>query len=175
MHFRATPVWHMDVPGLGVKSELQLPACATATAAPDPSHVCDLHPSSWQCRFLNPLSEARDRTHILMDTGQTHFHCDPTGTPWQSYDRRCNGQAASELVPAGQHFFLSNKKVQKDPSLLWGHPGPQPLQTPRKAPFPEEGHWVSSRLGSYPALWSLSLPSSLWAGGLCSGGSGGGQ
>ena len=30
----------MEVPGLGVESELQLPAYATATATPDPSHVC---------------------------------------------------------------------------------------------------------------------------------------
>jgi len=34
-------LWHMKVPRLGVKSELQLPACATATATPDPSHICE--------------------------------------------------------------------------------------------------------------------------------------
>ena len=32
--------------------------------------AADLHPSSQQHRILNPLSEARDRTHILMDTSQ---------------------------------------------------------------------------------------------------------
>ena len=33
------------------------------------SHVCDLHHSSQQCQILlNPLSEARDWTRILMDT-----------------------------------------------------------------------------------------------------------
>ena len=37
-----------------------------------PSCVCDLHHSSWQRLILNPLSEARDRTRILMDTGQVH-------------------------------------------------------------------------------------------------------
>ena len=31
-----------------------------ATASQDPSHVCKLHHSSWQCWILNPLSEARD-------------------------------------------------------------------------------------------------------------------
>ena len=31
----------------------------------DPSHACDLHHSSWQRRILNPLNEARDRTHVL--------------------------------------------------------------------------------------------------------------
>ena len=31
-----------------------------------------LHHSSWQCRILSPLSEARDRTCILMDTIRVH-------------------------------------------------------------------------------------------------------
>ena len=54
----------------GAKLELQLPAYATATASWDPSPICDLHHSSLQCQILNPLSEARDGTHILMDTSQ---------------------------------------------------------------------------------------------------------
>ena len=41
----------------GVKSELQLPAYATAM--PDRTHAGDLH--------------RRDQTHILMDTTQVHF------------------------------------------------------------------------------------------------------
>ena len=36
----------MEVPMLGVESELQLPAYATATGTRDPNHVCDLHYSS---------------------------------------------------------------------------------------------------------------------------------
>ena len=60
-------MWHMEVPKLEIELELQLPAYATATAMPDPSCVCNLHHSSRQCRILNPLSEARDRTCILMD------------------------------------------------------------------------------------------------------------
>ena len=56
----------MEVPRLGVELELQLPACATAT--PDPRLVLELHCSSRQCWILNPLSEARGRTGILMDT-----------------------------------------------------------------------------------------------------------
>ena len=59
---------HMEVPRLGVKSELQLPTYNRATATPDLSHVCDLHHGSWQGQILNPLSEARDQTHVLMDT-----------------------------------------------------------------------------------------------------------
>ena len=38
----------MEVPRLGVQSELQLPAYATATTMRDSSHICDLHHSSWQ-------------------------------------------------------------------------------------------------------------------------------
>ena len=57
---------HMEVRRLGVKSELQLPAYTTATARPDPSHICNLHHSSWQCQIFNPLSTARDGTRNLM-------------------------------------------------------------------------------------------------------------
>ena len=32
------------------------------------SRMCDLHHSSWQHQILNPLNEARDWMHILMDT-----------------------------------------------------------------------------------------------------------
>ena len=53
---------HSEVPRLGVELELKLPAYTTATTMPDPSHICDPHHSSQQCRILNPLSEARDRT-----------------------------------------------------------------------------------------------------------------
>ena len=46
----------MEVPRLGVESELQLPAYATATAPLDLSHICDLHHSLQQCQTLTPLS-----------------------------------------------------------------------------------------------------------------------
>ena len=58
----------MEVPRVGVESELQLPAYSTATVTMDPGHVCKLQPSLLQCQILNPLSEAKDRTHILTDT-----------------------------------------------------------------------------------------------------------
>jgi len=63
----------MEVPRLGVELELQLPAYVIATAMPDPSHVCDLHHSSRQRQILNPLSEARDRTCVLMDTSRIRY------------------------------------------------------------------------------------------------------
>ena len=57
----------MEVPRLGVELELQLLAYATATATMDPSPTCDLCRDLQQCQIFNPLSEARDQTHILMD------------------------------------------------------------------------------------------------------------
>ena len=66
---------HMEVPRLGVQSELQLTAYTIATAARDQSLTCDLHHSSRRPQILNSLSKARDRTHILKDTGQVPYCC----------------------------------------------------------------------------------------------------
>ena len=60
----------MEVPKLGVKSELELLAYIIATAMQDPSLICELHHCSWQLRILNPLSKAKDPTHILVDASQ---------------------------------------------------------------------------------------------------------
>ena len=52
-----------------------------ATPQPQPqqltlpaSCICDLHHSSQQSQILNPLNHARDRTCVLMDTNQVHYH-----------------------------------------------------------------------------------------------------
>ena len=50
------PLWHMKIPRLGVKLEVQLQAYTSATATWDPSCVCDLHHSSWH-------GNARSLTH----------------------------------------------------------------------------------------------------------------
>ena len=55
----------MEVPRLGVKLELQLPAYTIATAMLEPSHSV----TYW---IPNPLSGARDQTSILMDPSQVH-------------------------------------------------------------------------------------------------------
>ena len=67
----------MDVAGQGFKSELQLPAYDTAT--PDRSRICDLCPSSRQRGILNPLSEARDGTCILVGTSRVLHLMNPNG------------------------------------------------------------------------------------------------
>ena len=54
----------MEVPKLGVKSELHQPAYTTATAMPHPSHILQQH---W---ILNQVDEAMDRTRILTDTSR---------------------------------------------------------------------------------------------------------
>ena len=48
---------------------------------PDQSHVCDLHHSSRQCQMFNPVSGARDRTCVFMDTSQVCFHWATRATP----------------------------------------------------------------------------------------------
>ena len=69
------------VPGLGVKSELQPPAYTTATATPDLNRFYDLHHSSQQRQILNPLSEARDQIHVLMDISWVYYRWATSGTP----------------------------------------------------------------------------------------------
>ena len=65
---------HVEIPSLGDKLELQLPAYTTATATWDPSRFCNVHHSSQQRpQILNPLSDARDQTRILMDTSQVLY------------------------------------------------------------------------------------------------------
>ena len=71
----------MEVPRRGVVLELQLPAYTTATATRDPSHFCDLCSNSQQFQILNPLSEARDGTRILMDTSQVCYRRAAAVTP----------------------------------------------------------------------------------------------
>ena len=71
----------MEVPRLGIPSELQLPDYTADTAMRDPSRVCNPHHSSRQRQILNPLRKARDRTHNLMVPSQIRYHCTTMGTP----------------------------------------------------------------------------------------------
>ena len=70
----------------------------------DPSFICNLHHSSQQRLILNPLSEARDRTCVLMDTSQFHYCWATVETPWRHFwlshlgRRRCQ----RHLVGGGQ-------------------------------------------------------------------------
>ena len=61
----AAPMAHGDSQARGPIGAVP-PAYARTMATRDPSRVCSLHHSSLQCRMLNPLSKARDRTSNLM-------------------------------------------------------------------------------------------------------------
>ena len=76
--------WHMEVPRLGVKSQLQLPAYTTAIATWDPSLACDLNHSLRERQIPDPLSESRDRIRILMDSRQICFCWAMMRTPFDA-------------------------------------------------------------------------------------------
>ena len=67
----------------GVELELQLLAYTMAAATRDPSHICDVHRSSWQRWIFVPLSEARDPSQVFMDTNWVPFLFATTGTPYK--------------------------------------------------------------------------------------------
>ena len=71
----------VKIPRLGAESDLQPPTYATAPATRDPSRVCDLHHSSWQRQFLNPLSKSRDGSSNLTVPSRICFHGTARGTP----------------------------------------------------------------------------------------------
>ena len=69
--FRATPMVYGSSQSMG-QIGAAAASLATATAMPNPSHVCELHHSSQQCQILNQLRRARDKTCILMDPSWVH-------------------------------------------------------------------------------------------------------
>ena len=71
-HFRATFAAYASS-WVRRKWELQLWAYTTATATPEPSHICELRHNVWQCWILNSLSKARDQTCLFMDTNRVVF------------------------------------------------------------------------------------------------------
>ena len=72
---------HMEVPRLGVESELQLQAYTTATETQDLSPSATYTTAHSNARSLTSLSKARDQTHILMDTSWVCYCWATTGAP----------------------------------------------------------------------------------------------
>ena len=65
----------MEVPRLGVQLELQLLTYTTATAMWDLQAASAAHTTAHRQHWiLNPLSKARDRTCVRMDTSQVCYH-----------------------------------------------------------------------------------------------------
>ena len=140
----------MEVPRLGVESELRLPAYTTDKAMPDLSHIYDLHHSSQQCQILNPLSKAKNRTCILLDTSWIRFHCTTTGTSTENYyyyflTREFSGSLLASGRPEASMksmcLLMSSCDVGKDLGrkglrLLCGcHPDPIPRPAPSWNPI----------------------------------------
>ena len=100
----------MEVPRLGAESELQLLAYVTATATQDPGYIRDLHHSSQQCHVLNPLSETKDHTRILLDPTWVHYFWATLGTPRFSF---------FYFVAASLSHLLSSWSCQGLINLSW--------------------------------------------------------
>ena len=106
-YFLDLHLWPMEVPRLGVKSELQQPVYTTATATQDPSLDWDLHHSSWQRWILNPL----DQTRILMDTSQVHDPWATTGTLRTTLCELLLSNNSGQMgIHQTSHFFLKRIK-----------------------------------------------------------------
>ena len=76
------------------------------TETQDLSHVCDLHHSLHQCRVLNPLNEARDRTRVLTDASRIHFCCTMMRTPELSF---FNASSLQWTFSRGQSSVLGKR------------------------------------------------------------------
>ena len=78
-----------------------------------------LHDSSVQGQIFNPLNEARDRTHLLMETSRVHFRCATMGTPPSFLKRLTWWNLSSTLFkisfPSPQHSLTTF------PALLFLH------------------------------------------------------
>ena len=137
----------MEVPRLGVKSELLPPTYTRATATPDPSPICDLHHSSWQHQILNPLSETRDWTHNLMVPSWIRFSCTMIRTPCSPYCHLLLNSPAWVL-------YVVEEVSQEDKG---GNTGPleaEPLEIPHHFCDTLGSKWVTrpvqiSKMGKY--------------------------
>ena len=86
LSFRAAPGAHGGSQARGWIGAVA-PAYATDTATPDPNCICNLHHSSRQRRILNPLTKARDRICVLMDTTtKICFRWATTGIPMPNHN-----------------------------------------------------------------------------------------
>ena len=102
--------WHMEVPRLGVQSELQLPTYTAATATRDLSCIFNLRHSSWQCQILNSLSKARDRTRNLVGF--------VSATPRQELQWLCFKKEEKKNLKVKEEFGLSLNHLRINSSFI---------------------------------------------------------
>ena len=104
--------------------------------------AASLHPSSWQCRILNPLSEARDGTWIPMDASQIHFCRATSGTPLFCFLGPYpygSFQAWGQIRAAALSLYHDHSNVRSELCL---RPISQLTATPD--PYPTEQGWGSN-------------------------------
>ena len=89
----------------------------TATAMLDPSHICNLH------QILNPLSEAKDWTHILMDTSRflTRWATTRDSKSWMSKSKDYENQKKVECL--FNDFFVRRSTTLQWTNDPWMFPG----------------------------------------------------
>ena len=118
---------HMEVPRLGVQSELLLPASTTATATPDLSCICDLHHSSWQHRILNPLSRGQGSNLHLMVSGRIRFCCAMKGAPgYVKFAIRASASWSHARKISSPGFSLPQTPHRKSRMMMAVPPPPPP-------------------------------------------------
>ena len=109
--FLGLHAWHMEIPWLGSNQSYRCWPTPQPLQCWGPSRAFDLHLSSRQRQIPDPLSEARDRTRILMDPSWIRFHCATVGTP---------GEIMSLSAFLQHHFQGSTQEVRKSrvPDIL---------------------------------------------------------
>ena len=105
----------MEFNRLGGKLEVLLPAITTYTEMQDLSHISDLHHSSKQCQILNPLSEARDQSCILMDAS---LICFPLSQERNSISSKSYGSFVFLILKLGAAFPLIPFQLRRLTSTL---------------------------------------------------------
>ena len=100
----------------------------------DLSHFCNLHHSWWQRWILNPLSDAKDWTCILRDTGWVHNPASHNGNSlfWEFFKYLCGlprnravwkplnyWDSGPELREYLSYFYINGKPKADSRSRCW--------------------------------------------------------
>ena len=97
--FSATPLAHGSSQARG---QIRAAAASHSCSHSDSRHIFDLYHSSRQHQILDPRSEARDQTYILMDTSWVCYHWATTGTPAVKFLTCCTTVG----TPMLSHFLI---------------------------------------------------------------------
>ena len=128
------------------------------------SELCDLHHSSWQCWVLNLLSEARDWTHILMDTRRVSYHWATVETPNATFfGQYLRSTGEWEIGCTGAHGKYRWEAMNGRP-FIWLHqsPGDRALQYSREIILPlfHQSHCPYYLHLTFVVYWATLNPSS---------------